>query len=91
MQRLSERQLTDIHIFCANLWHIKYIQTMYLVRTEASMQVSIDIEALDIVLERAPSAAHFDDHRGADQMVVGVVAALAPLPIVDVPNLGGVS
>ena len=91
MQRLSERQLTDIHIFCADLWHTKYERTMYVVRTEASMQVSIDIEALDTHLERAPSAARLDDHADADEMVVGVLMARAPLTIVDMSSPGGVS
>ena len=91
MQRLSERQLTDIYIFCSDLWHTKYERTMYVVRTEASMQVSIDIEALDRLLERAPLAARLDDHTEADEMVVGVLTALAPLTIVDLSNPGGVS
>jgi hypothetical protein len=64
---------------------------MYIVRTEASMQVSIDIEALDTLLKRAPSAARLDDHPDADEMVVGVLPAIAPLPIVDLSNPGGVS
>jgi hypothetical protein len=90
MQRLSERQLTDIHIFCSDLWHTKYERTMYVVCTEASMQVSIDTEALDTLLERVPSAARLDDRTDADEMV-GVLTAFVPLPVVDVSNLGGVS
>ena len=55
------------------------------------MQVSIDIEALDTLPERVPSAARLDDHPDADEMVVGVLTALPPLPIVDLSNPGGVS
>jgi len=55
------------------------------------MQVSIDIEALDTHLERAPSAARLDDHADADEMVVGVLMARAPLTIVDMSSPGGVS
>ena len=91
MQGLSERQLTDIHIFCADLRHTKFIQTMYVVSTEASMQVSIDIEALDTLPEHVLSAARLDDPPDADEMVVGVLTALGPLPIVDLTNPGGVS
>ena len=91
MQRLSERQLTDIHIFCSDLWRTKFIQTMYVVSTEASMQLSIDIEALDTLPERAPSAARLDDNPDADEVVVGALPAIAPLPIVGLSNPGGVS
>jgi hypothetical protein len=62
---------------------------VYVVRTEASMQLSIDIEALDTLQERTRSAARLDGHLDADEMVVGVLTAFAPLPIVD--NAGGVS
>ena len=89
MQRLSERQLTDIHIFCADLWHTKFIPTMYVVSTEASMQVSIDIEALDTLPEHVPSAARLDNAPDADDMVVGVLTELGPLSIVDLSNPGG--
>jgi hypothetical protein len=54
------------------------------------MQVSIDIEALDTLLERAPSA-RLDDHTDADEMVVGVLTAFAPLPTVVLSKPGGVS
>jgi hypothetical protein len=91
MQRLSERQLTDIHIFCSDLWHTKYERTMYVVCTEASMQVSIDIEALDTPLERVSSGGRLDNHPDADEMVVGVLTALVPLPIGDASNPGGMS
>jgi hypothetical protein len=55
------------------------------------MQVSIDIEALDTLLEHVPSAARLDDHLDADEMVVAVLKALTPLPIVDMSSPGGVS
>lgn len=55
------------------------------------MQVSIDIEALDTLLEHAPSAARLDDHLDADEMVGGGLTALTPLPIVDASNPGGPS
>ena len=90
MQRLSERQLTDIHIFCANVWHTKYKRAVYFVCTEASMQVSIDTEALDTLLERAPSAGRLDDRTDVDEMVVGVLTAFVPLHAVDMSNPGGV-
>ena len=64
---------------------------MYVVSTEASMQVSIEIEALDTLPERVPSAARLDDHPNADEMVVGVLPAIAPLPIVGLSSPGGVS
>lgn len=54
------------------------------------MQVRIDIEARDTLLERALSAGRLDDHTDADEMVVEVLTALAPLTIVDVSNPGGV-
>jgi hypothetical protein len=63
---------------------------MYVMCTEASMQVRIDIEARDTLLERAPSAARLDDHTDADEVVVEVLTALALLTIVDVSNPGGV-
>jgi hypothetical protein len=53
------------------------------------MQISIDIEALDTLLERAPSAARRADHLDADEMVGAALTALAPLPIVDASNPGG--
>ena len=64
---------------------------MYVVRTEESMQVSIDIEALDTLPEHVPSAARLDDAPDADEMGVGVFTALGPLPIVDMSNSGGAS
>lgn len=64
---------------------------MYVVSTEASMHVSIDIEALDTLSERVPSAARLDDHRNADEMFVGMFPAMAPLPIANSASAGGVS
>jgi len=91
MQRLSERQLTDIHIFCADLWHTKYEQKMYVVRMEASMQASIGIEAIDTILERAPSAVAIGGRADGDDVVVGVFTDLAPLLPAGMSNSRGVS
>jgi hypothetical protein len=61
------------------------------------MQVSIDIEALDTLLERVSSAASLDDYGDADEIVVGVLTARVPPPtarvpppIVDMSKPGGV-
>jgi hypothetical protein len=58
---------------------------------EARMQVSIDSEALDTILERVSSAASLDDYGDADEIVVGVLTALVPSPIVDMSKPGAVS
>jgi hypothetical protein len=55
------------------------------------MQARLDIEALDTLPEYAPSTARLDDHRDADGVVVGVLAAVAPLRIADAANSGGPS
>lgn len=64
---------------------------MYDVLTEASMLARIDIEALDTFPEYASSTPRLDDHRDADEVVVGVLAAPGPLRIVDASNTGGPS
>ena len=61
---------------------------MYVVCTEASMQVSIDIEALDTLMERVPSPTCLDGHTDAGEMVVGVLTAFVPPPVVGMSNRG---